>query len=283
MVRNLIVIAVAGVFASTAGSCGCNGKIVRPYAAPTVDRVLNTLKERNQAATTFRASSTMDYWVGKDRVKGTVQVQGRVDRRLRFNALNPGADTVAVDLACDGVSFVYLDQNNNCMLQGPCDSSAIAQLLRIRLEPEDFLLLAIGSTPILEGEASLRWDDGSGREIITIKAADGRIQTIALDGRRKEATWDVLESTVKLADGKVEWKLSNKDFGKATAESGGAIRLPGKTRFEQPAEKADLIVDWDKRQVNLELADELFVLEPPDGLPQCGSSAPQAAPPAPKP
>ncbi len=282
MVRNLIVIAVAGVFASMAGSCGCNGKIVRPYAAPTAERVLNTLKERNQAAKSFRARSTMDYWVGKDRVKGTVLVQGRVDRRLRFNALNPGADTVAIDMACDGVSFVYLDQNNNCILTGPCDASAIAQLLRIRLEPEDFLLLAVGSTPILEGKASLRWDDGSGREIITIKAADGRVQTIGLDGRSKEATWDVLESTVKTADGKVEWKLSNKDFRKAEVEGGGSIRAPGKTRFEQPSEKADLIVDWDQRQVNLELADELFVLEPVGGLAQCGSSAPAAAP-APKP
>jgi hypothetical protein len=271
MLRNLIVMAVAVGLGGMVGSCGCDGTIVRPYEKPKVGKVVQSLKDRNAAARSFRAESTMDYWVGKERVKGTVQVQGRIDRRLRFNALNPGAGTVAIDLACDGTDFVYLNQNENCVLTGPCDATAIAQLLRIELEPEDFLLLAVGSTPILEGEAVLSWDDQAGREVVTITTADKRVQTIKLDGRSKEATWDVLESTVTGADGKVEWKLSNKDFKAIEVEGGGTRRVPGKTRFEQPPMKADLIVDWETRSVNLELAEEFFQLAPPAGLPQCGS------------
>ncbi len=262
--------AVAVGFGGMVSSCGCDGKIVRPYPLPVVNKVLQSVKDRNEAAKSFRAESTMDYWVGKERVKGTVQVQGRIDRRLRFNALNPGADTVAIDLACDGTNFVYLNQNENCVLTGPCDATAIAQLLRIELEPEDFLLLAVGSTPLLEGTEVLGWDENSGSEVITITTSDKRVQKIKLDGRSKDPTWDVLESTVTGPDGKVEWKLTNKDFRVIDVEGGGKRRVPGKTRFEQPPMKADLIVSWGDRSVNLELAEEFFQLAPPAGLPQCG-------------
>jgi len=134
---------------------------------------------------------------------------------------------------------------------------------------------------VLEGEPSLRWDDRGAREIVTIKAADGRVQTIALDGKvdskTHKPTWDVLESKVVDGAGKVDWQLHNKGFSTTTAEDGSPLRVPGKTRFEQPAHKADLIVDWQDRQIGLALDDELFVLDAPAGLARCGGNASASA------
>ncbi|MBL0214771.1 MAG: hypothetical protein IPQ07_12910, partial [Myxococcales bacterium] len=51
--------------------------------------------------------------------------------------------------ACDGQNFAYVDKQNNCQLSGPCDrrSDRIAAL-RLELEPEDFIYLALGTVPV---------------------------------------------------------------------------------------------------------------------------------------
>jgi hypothetical protein len=217
----------------------------------------------------------MDYWLGGDRVKGPVWVQGKRGSYMRFNALNPANSTVAVDLACQGADFKYLDYQHDCKLVGPCNKQSIAQLLRVALEPDDFLLLAMGSTPLLDSdEGTMSWDPDKGHYVIDLKHADGRRQHLRVQVRGQD--WDVIESTLYTSGGKVEWKLTNKDFGAVKTESGEPWRLPGKSRFEQPADKGDLIVDWKERTLNLPLEDDLFDFPLDMGIPTCGQNAPPA-------
>ncbi len=215
----------------------------------------------------------MEYWVGDERIKTTVYVMGERGAKVRFNALNPTGGDVAADLACDGRDFKFVDYNNNCELTGPCTKSAIAQLLRVSLAPDDFLMLATGGTPIIEfAESAVRWDAKNANEILEL-IGSGQKQTIVLDG--KEQSWDVLSSTVHDAEGKVEWKLTNKDFSVHQTEDGKSLRLPARTRFEQPKNKAELTIRWDERNVNTELSQDKFEIELP-GLPLCGKAQPGA-------
>jgi len=271
-----LTIALAVALAATSllgsGGCGCRGGgVKRPYPPPAdAEAVLAKVREHNDAAQSFRAKSTMDYWVGKDRVKGTVLVQGKRPAFMRFNALNPGSGNVAVDLACQNVDFKYLNYNDNCKLVGPCNADSIAQLLRVRLAPEDFLLLAVGSSPILPGTATnLSWDSNGGYEVVDIVAPDGRTQTLKVDLENGRIA--VVQSRVTGADGKVEWTLTNKDFHDGTSSDGKPWTLPGKTRFQQPADKSDLIVDWQEVSVNLPLEDNLFDFDLNMGIHDCGS------------
>src|SRR5690606_2213292 len=121
-------------------------------------------------------------------------------------------NTVAADLACNGAEFQFIDFNQNCQLTGPCTKESIGKLLRVNLEPDDFLLLAIGQPPLLPNPTgSVRWDAKAAQEIVELHSEDRRWkQTIILDGR--EQRWDVLSSTVWNPEGKVEWQLTNKDF-----------------------------------------------------------------------
>jgi len=256
------------VAALTASGCGCNGTtIVRPYPPPAVPDVLAQLEAARVARTSFQSESVMDYWVKDQRVKGAVLMMGRPGARLRFNALNPTGGNVAADLACDGAGYQLIDYNNNCQLVGPCDGAAIAQLLRINLEPDDFFALAVGSTPILPGAGgTTKWDSSAGTETLDLRS-NGRRQVIVLDGR--DQRWDVLESTVYDSEGKVEWKLQNKDFHEVEGPGGAVFRAPGKTKFEQPSHKADLLVRWKEHRFNVELDDAKFVMEIPPGLPGC--------------
>ena len=247
---------------------GCPGQptIEQPYATPSVETFLAHIKARGEQAKSYVATeNTMDYFVGKERIKTTTHVMGKRTAKIRFNAINPATGSTAADLACDGSSFVFVDYQHNCSLTGVCDANAIASLMRVRLEPDDFLLLAVGSTPVLEGAAGqVKWDDKKGQWVIDLRAPDAQ-QTIVLDGNDKDGKWEVVKSTVTRG-GKVDWKLENKDF-----ETVAGHRLPGSSRFEQPEHKADLVAEWGDRQINLELDPTKFggVTIPP-GLKTCG-------------
>ncbi len=250
-------------------ACGGPAGKSRGYATPQLQEVLEELRTRQSRATNFVAESRMEYWVDDQRVKPTVLVMGERGAKVRFNALNPAGDDVAADLACNGADFEFIDFNHNCQLTGPCNKDSIGKLLRVSLEPDDFLLLAIGQTPLIPNPTgSLRWDAKSAQEILDLHSEDGQWkQTIVLDGR--ERRWDVLSSTVWNAAGKVEWKLTNKDFTAQKSEDNVVFRLPAKTRFEQPEAKAEVTIRWVERTLNTELSEEKFIMQMP-ALPRCG-------------
>lgn len=338
LVRVLAVFALACAPTLGGSGCGCISKpIPRPYAAPTWESVLAHLAGVRARARSYQAESVMDYWVGKDRVKGKVLLMGMTGARVRINALNPTGGMVAADLACDRGWFQFIDYNSNCQLTGPCNRNSVAQLLRVSLEPDDFLLLAVGTTPVIAGphEGQLRWDEKKGREVLTLTGAGGLRQIIVLDGR--DQRWDVLESKVMNAQGETLWRLQNKEFkaieveigepavevsgaatgggaggtdelpldmadlanadpddldggdgdtdkssaGNAQAGSGSGEpassaragkqiwRVPQKTRFTQPQDKADLVVRWLDRTLGAALPEDKFRMAIPPGLPEC--------------
>lgn len=277
-----ILLIIGAVLAS-----GCpNGGYPVPKNQPEVAQVVADLEQVHDRAQSYRSDSVMEYWVKKQRVKADVPVIGKRGSRVRFIALSPAGGSTLADLACDGTNFVMVDHQNNCYLDGPCTKNSIRHLLRISLEPDEFLLMAMGSTPLIpEPDGTMSWDKKKGHWVVKLVSSDNQwTQTIRLDGR--EGRRDVVQSTVRDAKGNVEWKLTNKTFKTFKGADGAQFRLPERSRLEQPKEKGDLTVRWFdernemKREVNLEVPHEAFVLQVPAGLNRCGSSA-KAAPPAP--
>ncbi len=270
---------VALVCAALAAGCGCGGGAVqRAYPQPTVEELLAHVRRSGDAVKSYVAEATMDYWVGDQRVKATVYVMGERGARVRFNAMSPATDTTAADLACNGQEFAYIDYHHECQLGGVCDRNAIAQLLRVSMEPDDFLLLAVGSVPIIpRPTGTVRWDEKRGAEVVEL-VSEGRAwrQTLVLDGRGGPERWDVLESVVVDAQGQVEWKLENKGFGAVTGVDGRPYRVPEASHFSQPKQKADLQVRWKQRTLNRDLDRSKFTLEAPAGLKRCEARKPAA-------
>jgi len=250
---------------------GCPGPkgTQRPYAEPQAQDLVDRLGKQRDARKAFTAESTMDYWLGKDRVKGTVLVMGTVGKKVRFNALSPAGGNVIADMACDGTSFAYVDSQNNCQLVGPCDRQSIAQLLRVELEPEDFIHLALGTVPVPPfAKGTVVWDPKRGHERLTLTGPSGT-QTITLDVR--EGRLDVIDSKLEAPGGKIQWSVENADFDAVKDAAEGEHRLPTKTRFKSPQENADLLVEWGERTVNPTLDDAKFIVQVPQGLPRCGA------------
>lgn len=247
---------------------GCpTPRIARPYPEPTAAQVTARLAEARAMAVSFQAGSVMDYWLGKQRVKGTVLVMGTPGAKVRLNALSPAGGSVLADLACDGQNFVYVDHQNQCQLVGPCNSESIASLLGVPLAPEDFFFLALGQTPVLaDAQGTLRWDEKKGHELVELRSSAGT-QSLVLDGRSGQ--WDVLSSELRTPDGKVVWSVRHTGFGEAKTTDGKSLRVPSKSKFLSPDTKADLEVDWEERRINVALGDEKFRLAPPVGLAAC--------------
>jgi hypothetical protein len=256
--------------AALAPACSCRSYVKEPHAAPTATEVMAELGKRRAQVKSFNHTSTMDFWSGDDRVKTTVYVMGERGAKVRMNALDPAGGSTLADLACDGRDFAFIDFQRDCQLSGPCTEDSIASLMRVRLEPDDFVSLALGQPPLLPGElkGNVSWDGKDGEWEVELVAADGRKQRLELSGD-KERRWDVKTAAVWGRDGKLEWKLSQKDFGQVPAEDGQALRMPGKLRFEQPSAKADLIVDWQDRSLNPTLDAAKFQLAPPAELKSC--------------
>ena len=270
----------AAIFVLLLTGCGCNGggNVAAPKVMRTVDQVKAMLAERTALARTFKAETTSDYWLGNNRVKGTVKMMGTPNAQVRFNGLSPAGGSVLLDLMCDGTNFVYIDYQNNCMLMGPCTGDSIAQLLRVPLEPEDFFALAVGQTPVLaDSTGTITWDGKHGHEVVELESAAGK-QTIVLDARRQQ--YDVVKSDLRGPNGVMIWSVENKEFGDLASEDTPPVtlRVPGKSRFRSPAKNSDVIVEWNERLLNAELPAVAFQLTPPAGLPMCGGAPPAGSP-----
>jgi hypothetical protein len=242
----------------------------RPYPAPTAEALLSYLQAQTEKARSLRAESTMDYWVGGERARGTVLMMAEPGAKVRINALSPAGDTVAADLACDGASFALVDYNADCQLTGPCDARSIGRLLRVWLEPDELLLLALGGVPLLDGAPALTWSGERAAEMLTLSGPGGRTQRVFLQ-RSGDDHWDVVASMVETPGGDIEWELENRDFHTIEGDDGASFRAPRRTRFQQPAERADLAVRWSEREANLELNPAAFQMSVPAGLPPCSS------------
>ncbi|HEU0035394.1 MAG TPA: hypothetical protein VFQ53_32515 [Kofleriaceae bacterium] len=263
----------AAVALATLAGCPKSG-YKAPSNLPKAKDVVAKLDQQRAARKSFRVETVMDYFLGKDRVKGTVYVMGTSQRQLRFHAEKPDG-TLLIDMACNGQDFTYVDFQNNCYLSGPCDRHSVASLLRVELEPEDFHDLAQGTPPVLkDGDGTVTWDSNRGYEIVKLQGAAGT-QTIAIDER--DGRFDVVSSELVGKDGKRLWSVENTDFRVIKDAAGVAHRVPGKTRFKSPEKDADLIVEWKdaERAINLELVAAKFSVPIPAGVPVCAAKQPQ--------
>ncbi|HEY1555642.1 MAG TPA: hypothetical protein VGF94_12480 [Kofleriaceae bacterium] len=240
--------------------CPSSSHPSHPDPKLTAQEALAKLTAQRAARTSFVADTTMDYWLGDQRAKGEVLVMGAVGAKLRFAALSPAGGSTMAEMACDGTNFVYVDYQNNCQMAGPCDGRSIAQFFHIDLQPDDFIHLAVGTPPVIEGAPKLSWDGE--HEKLEISGGQGTQRiTFSPD------TFDVATSELDGADGKLMWSVENRDFAAVDGQ-----RVPGKTRFKSAANKQDLLVDWgssSNRKVNSELPAAKFQLQAPAGLHNC--------------
>lgn len=258
---------------------GCpHGETPKPSGPdPTIDEVVAHLTKARGELHSFKGEAVMEYWLGNDRFKGDVLAMGEVGAKVRIAALSPAGGSTVAEMVCDGARFTSVNYQQNCVLTGPCNEQSIATFFGIELAPDDFLHLALGTPPVVDQpHGSVGWDAGKGLRKVSLEGAGGK-QTLGIDDR--DHRWDVIEAERTGPDGAPVWSVKNGDFGDATDPAGAKHRVPGKSHFTTPnRQKADLTVEWSKRQVNVPLDPAAFKLDVPAGLPPCGPAPAPAKP-----
>jgi hypothetical protein len=251
-------------------SAACHGaRVARPYADPGAEAVVAYLTSLRERVHTLRAETLSDARIGKDRANVTVYILAGWGGKLRYMAMNPGGGAMAADLASDGAQFCFVDANKNCGECGPATPENVGQLLRVVMQPDDVVTMMFGGTPVLAGaEPSLAWDPAGGHEVLTLVGRDGSKQRVVLDG--VDHHWDVLESELKNPDGKLAFRIRHKDFHPVKTAAGQAVRVPGKSFFEQPGN--DALIRWKEQELDVELDADKFHIDVDPNLPTCGDA-----------
>jgi hypothetical protein len=210
MLRSACLVALLVVGCSACGS----GAKTRTYPAPpAVDLVTHLREARQRANKNLRADTKADAWIGNDRAKVTVNILGEWGGRFRFQAEGPNNATVA-DLASDGQEYCFIDAQKNCGECGPATPESIGRLVGLALEPDDLMAVLLGSTPILEGEATVTWDASNGYEVLTVTSPNGYKQTVKLQAAGE--AWDVKQSELWGPDGKRVFRIRHIEFHAVT-------------------------------------------------------------------
>jgi outer membrane lipoprotein-sorting protein len=235
--------------------------VARPYPPPTAADLVAAIRAHAAKVQSLRTGSRVDH-MGQngERVKVHVQMAMVRGGKLRFDIESPIGESVLATLVSDGKRFALLDTRENRFLTGTASACNVSRLVRIDLAPDDILDALTGGAP-LDGEAAgVAWDPShGGREVLTLRAPDGGVEELKLDGRDRR--WDVLEAERRDSKGRVLWRLAHESF-----DDVGGVRLPAKITVEQPPEKADAIIKLREPELNPPVPDSLFHLEPPSGI-----------------
>jgi hypothetical protein len=265
------ILFACGAAAMLAG-CPAHGGGVRPYPEPKVADIVAKVAARRAALVSFTGASKMDYRLGNDRIKGDVLVMGEPGAHVRFLAQSPAGGSPIAEMACDGQSFAFIDNQHNCQLAGPCDAMSIAQFLHVALEPDDFVAIALGTPPLLDGATgTVTWDAKAGHENVELASAAGK-ESLVMDLTGGKA--DVLSAKRMTPDGALVWSVQNKDFTDVKDEAGKTFRVPMRAALQSPADKADLVVEWGDRKYNKQLSPDGWKITIPADLPRCGQPKP---------
>ena len=224
----------------------------------------------------------LDYFGAKGRasVRQLILI-GKPDR-VRIQTYIPGLDGVAGVLACACGQFAYHDRQQDVYYYGPATARNVARVLPVGLTCRDLGSILLGGLPTerlereTSGEAQLVWDENSGRYRMTWALERGPTSGGRLTAQVRHEDWRVAELKVEDGSGEVQYTYTGRAFEKIKG-----FHLPTSRRFLIANESEDVSMSGGTIQINPELSDMLFQLEPPAGttLSFVGDTTPPPPPP----
>jgi hypothetical protein len=210
---------------------------------------------------TLRAKAKVDQFTRQGRIKVKVYMLATQAGQLRFEAVSP-FDTALLTLTSTRGRFASIDHRSNVFYTGPAKPCNIARVFGLALEPSEVARALSGGAPLIaHREARVSWDRCQGTERLTLSGEKGLTQRIWL--RRKDGMFLVVRSEVRDAKGKILLTLAFEQYRRQ-----GARWVPEVIKFTQPARKSDVIIRYQKVELDVEIPEDAFRLSAPAGLPE---------------
>lgn len=242
-----------------------------PDAFTSPEPLLAALVARQAGLSAVVAEARMEYYGGDGVRKGKVVVAVRRPDQLRFEALSPTGDFLAL-LTSDGERFLSFDRGGDRCYVGPSCPTNVGRLVPLALSGEAVVHVLLGEAPLIpHSESTLTFNRATGRYDLELRApARAERQRVALDPQdlsvRKLRIWryDQLVLSVDYED----------------LRPLGDRRLTREIRVKIPDRKVDLSIEY--RHVErdpTDLAADVFGGTCPKGTQRwwldCDGSAPR--------
>ena len=202
--------------------------------------ILTDLEERRKKIESFRITGRVDHFGEKHRVQGKTYFFSVLPKKLRIELVSPFGSPLNVLTINDDV-FSLHDLREGRFLTGPAKPCNIARLVKIPMPRDDVVRILVGYTPLIEGDSNVTWDD-KGFYRVTITDAE-RTQRLEIDGNHE--TLPLMRSTLEDKGG-VIFDIAYKKW-----QSVASIRMPHEIRIKMPREKSDLLVRYDRKDLQI--------------------------------
>ncbi len=268
-------LAALGVAFATVLASSCGGRPCPTYPFGDATAALDHYSAMRAPARVIRAEARVDRRDAEGRIRGTVLMFVERPDHVRFDAMTQFGP--AAILTSDGERFALMDLRENRYFVGPTCPANIERLLGIRFGGEEVTRFLLGETPRIEAESQdLRCENGA--YIVTLHAADGRRQELALQVRSADLgappeaqQLRLIRSEVFAPDGTTEWRVTYGDYAfvedptdDSTPRRG--VMLPFTLRFEDPRRGTDTLLRFSDIDLNVEPPEGAFQQEPRPGL-----------------
>lgn len=202
----------------------------------------------------------LDYYGKEDRIKLRQLLLVQQPASLRVQTRLPGADEIVSLLVSDGQTFAMHRRDTNQYYTGAPTRESINLLLPVDLSGEDVVRVMLGSAPWDRldqqgGPHTLSWDRTRGQYKLCAPSAAGQLCAWV-----RHNDWAMVELEERNKKGDQVYHYIAKDW-----ERVGPVSLPTWHQFVWPAKHLDFSLDVGETQVNVELSEALFTLEPPPG------------------
>ena len=242
--------------------CGCPPTYPPPEnPVETPVDLLANVDARLETIDSIRLLVVLDFFSEEGRAKVRQVILARPVEDLHIETLSPFDQPLSI-LVSNGEEFSLLSIEEKRFYYGIPTPENIARLLPVMLSGVDVVRVLRGGVPIEElppsswESAVMEWDDCVGAYKVTFETDTGRREVWVRHG-----DWVLRQMIWYDTEGEEIYRLETDEF-----EPAGEVIMPRYSRFQMEEGDIDFSLSVERIEVNVELPDDLFTLQPPRGV-----------------
>lgn len=242
---------------------GCGTKIPPPDNAITDPALLRgAIDARQSTIESARFKEVVfDYFGNGERVKVKQLILVAQPTYLRVQTKMPGSEELMSVLVSDGTNFAMHRRDTNAYVSGPATRENVAKLLPVDLSAADVARVMLGGAPwdLFDDQGvapTLNWDQRKGLYAYSVERKNGGQLTMWV----RHTDYAVIEVEERDAKNNAIYRYTTDDWKRHLDWS-----LPSFRHFIWPSRDLDFSMDVNETQLNVELPEHLFTLDPPAG------------------
>jgi outer membrane lipoprotein-sorting protein len=221
------------------------------------EELLTIIKNQSRQLETMRSAGTIMFRRESKRIKAHIQVVAKQPANMRFETISFFDQPLSI-LVTNGMDFSLWDMDKGRFLVGSATPANIAQVIPIFMDGPEVVGIFLGRPPLIPyAKVSLDWNATDNVYLLTLSNSS-ETQEVTIHPKN----YYPIKITSKRA-GKLFYELTYHGWNKKDDQPA----VFKKVRFEMPQKNIIVEVKTSDVEINPQLTDEMFILQPPPGIP----------------